>query len=202
MNGVDTYFCMPAGFLTCDECTAADILVVKSLSVSSSIFVSRIVCRYGRFGRQIASYKPKYDKFPAPVNLLSTFMRTIVESKYFELFSALCVFMNLGEILWFAFCIVYTYLHSYMHSGVTETALSQMHAHVRTCICAQALQIRPSCFFFLLALFVDVSSKVCPFGFSIDDKDVLNSLRRRKGILIFWQCCCLYRIFPIHWLRL
>lgn len=54
---------------------------------------------YGRFLRQIVTYRPKYDRFPAPKNNVSASLRVMIKSNYFELFSGLCVMVNLVFML-------------------------------------------------------------------------------------------------------
>mmetsp|Transcript_3722 Transcript_3722/g.9015 ORF Transcript_3722/g.9015 Transcript_3722/m.9015 type:complete len:2275 (-) Transcript_3722:103-6927(-) len=54
---------------------------------------------YGRFGRQIATYKPKYDRFKPPRNAYSALLRVMILSNRFELFSGSCVVINLCFML-------------------------------------------------------------------------------------------------------
>lgn len=50
--------------------------------------------QYNRFFRQLQSHRPKYDVFKAPQNKFAAMLRRLVGTKYFQIFSALCVFIN------------------------------------------------------------------------------------------------------------
>ena len=54
---------------------------------------------YGRFRRQLRSFRPKYDRFPAPTHRICRITRSFFESSAFQTFSTLCVLTNIGFLL-------------------------------------------------------------------------------------------------------
>eukprot|EP00960_Hanusia_phi_P041224 754897-Hanusia_phi.AAC.1 len=49
---------------------------------------------YHRFTRQVHSYRPYYEYFKRPQNILSRFLQRVAESKSFQSWSTTCVFIN------------------------------------------------------------------------------------------------------------
>jgi hypothetical protein len=64
---------------------------------------------YERFNWHLKTYKPKYNRFRHPSNVVSKVLRRVLNSNGFQVFSASCVITNLGQFSSFM-CFVYSYI--------------------------------------------------------------------------------------------